>query len=413
MSQPFDFTVVGGGLLGLATARTLVTRWPGCRVAVLEKEDRWASHQSGRNSGVIHSGIYYQPGSMKARFCREGRERMLAFCQEHGVRHDMCGKVIVATEASQLPRLRELERRGQENGLELKWVEADDLTAIEPHVNGVAALYVGDAGIVDFPGVADVLARLAREGGAEIILGAEVTDIAEEDGRLRVSGSDFSHETRFLVNCGGLHSDRVGRMAGGTPPVRIVPFRGEYFELRPEKHHLVKGLIYPVPNPALPFLGVHLTRMINGSVHAGPNAVLAFSREGYTRWEVDGRDLKEALTFPGLWRLAGRFWKSAIHEVARSFSKALFAASCRKLVPEVQAADLTPSPAGVRAQALSREGKLVHDFIIEEGPRAVHVYNAPSPAATSSIRIAEGIVDRIPSEFHPRRPTEAVLSGSS
>lgn len=399
--------------MGLATAHTLAQRWPGCRIAVLEKESRWAAHQSGRNSGVIHSGIYYQPGSLKARYCREGRERMLAFVQEHGVRHDMCGKVIVATHPRELPRLRELEQRGTENGLELRWVEGDDLTEIEPHVNGVAALFVGDAGIVDFPGVADVLANLARDAGVEIHLGAEVTEITSTDRGLRVGGPDFSHETRFLVNCAGLHSDRVGRMAGGSPPVHIVPFRGEYFELRPEKHHLVKGLIYPVPDPALPFLGVHLTRMISGSVHAGPNAVLAFAREGYRRWDMSARDLGEIVSFPGLWRLVGRFWKSAIHETARSFSKGLFAASCRRLVPEVQAGDLTPSSAGVRAQALSAEGRLVHDFIIEEGPRAVHVYNAPSPAATSSIRIAEGIVDRIPSEFHPGRPTETVLSGST
>ena len=413
MSKPFDFTVVGGGLLGLATAHTLATRWPGSRIAVLEKEERWASHQSGRNSGVIHSGIYYKPGSMKAKFCREGRERMLAFCQEHDVRHDMCGKVIVATERSQLERLKELERRGTENGLELKWVEGEDLLAIEPHVKGIAAIYVKDAGIVDFPGVADTLARLGRDAGVEILLGSQVERIDQDSNGLRVSGPDFEVETRFLINCAGLHSDRIGRMAGGDPPVHIVPFRGEYFELRPEKHHLVKGLIYPVPDPALPFLGVHLTRMIKGSVHAGPNAVLAFSREGYDRWTMNAKDLGEIVTFPGLWRLAGRFWKSAIHEVTRSFSKSLFAASCRKLVPEVQAADLTPSPAGVRAQALSDEGHLVHDFIIEEGPRAIHVYNAPSPAATSSIRIAEGIVDRIPTDFHPRPMPGAVLAGSS
>ncbi len=413
MSKPFDFTVVGGGLLGLATAHTLATRWPGCGIAVLEKEARWAAHQSGRNSGVIHSGIYYEPGSLKARFCREGRERMLGFCQEHDVRHDMCGKVIVATEPGQLPRLRDLERRGRENGLELRWVEGDDLLAIEPHVKGIAAIYVKDAGIVDFPGVADALARLAEEAGAQILLGSRVTGIQQGPDGVRVTGPDFEHETRFLINCAGLHSDRIGRMAGGSPPVHIVPFRGEYYELRPEKHHLVKGLIYPVPDPALPFLGVHLTRMIKGSVHAGPNAVLAFSREGYRRWDIDAGDLREIVSFPGLWRLAGRFWKSAIHEVTRSFCKSLFAASCRKLVPEVEAADLTPSPAGVRAQALSDEGRLVHDFIIEEGPRAIHVYNAPSPAATSSIRIAEGIVDRIPSDFHPRPMPGAVFAGSS
>lgn len=387
--------VVGGGIVGLAVARELSGQ--GWRVTVLEKEPRWAAHQTGRNSNVIHSGLYYRPGSLKATMCRDGRSSMVAFAREHGVPVDVCGKLVVATGDHEVPRLRALHERGTANGVTVRMLDPAAAREYEPEVAAVAAMRVEETAVTDFPAVCAVLVRLLTAAGAELHTGVEVTGIHPADGgRVRVvtTGPEFTAD--LLVNCAGLHSDRVARMAGLRPGVRIVPFRGEYYQLRPERGHLVRGLIYPVPDPDLPFLGVHLTRMIDGSVHAGPNAVLALRREGYRWRDVSVADLAGTVVFPGFRRLARRYLRTGWHEVARSLSRRRFAAALARLVPAVEEADLLPCQAGVRAQAIARDGALVDDFLIETAPGQVHVLNAPSPAATSALEIAKGIVARVP-----------------
>jgi L-2-hydroxyglutarate oxidase len=391
----FDFVVIGGGIVGLSTARALLERHPGARLVVLEKEEGLARHQTGHNSGVIHSGIYYKPGSYKARFCREGARALVEFCRERGIEYEICGKVIVATETDELPLLDNLYERGLENGLEVEKIGPEELGEIEPHATGLAAIKVPSTGIVDFTEVAEAFAALVEEKGGELRAGTEVENVSETGRAVVVRTNRGAFRARTLVNCAGLHSDRVARLCGVETGARIVPFRGEYYELRPERRYLVKNLIYPVPNPNFPFLGVHFTRSIEGMVEAGPNAVLGLAREGYKKTDFDLGDFVEVLTYPALWRLARKNWRTGVGEIHRSFSKRAFVRGLKRLVPEVEEEDVVPISAGVRAQAIREDGALVDDFLIAEGRNSVHVLNAPSPAATASIPIGEEIARRI------------------
>jgi (S)-2-hydroxyglutarate dehydrogenase len=392
-----DAVIIGGGIVGLATGLALLAARPGATAIVLEKEATLAAHQTGRNSGVIHAGLYYKPGSLKARACARGRALLERFCEEHGVRFERCGKIVVATSPEEVPRLDELERRGRANGLTgVKRIGIEELREHEPNAAGVAALFVPETGIVDYKEVARAYAcELTRRGG-ELRTAARATAITRRDGRVIVESSAGVVEARVLVSCAGLASDRIARLAGLDIDVAIVPFRGEYWMLSPERAHLVKNLIYPVPDPAFPFLGVHFTRRIGDarSVEAGPNAVLAFKREGYTRASFDRHDAWAMATWPGFWRLGARHWRAGMEEQWRSLSRSAFARACAALVPEITEHDLAPGGAGVRAQAVARSGALVDDFSIAEGERMVHVLNAPSPAATASLAIGEEIAAR-------------------
>ena len=385
--------VVGAGIVGLATAHELARR--GHHVRVLEKEQRVAEHQTGNNSGVIHSGLYYPPGSLKARLGTAGAASMRDFAARHGVPVEICGKLVVATTEAQVPALRRLLERGTANGVPVRLVTPAEAREYEPHVQCVAALRVETTGIVDFRGVCAALVRLIEADGGQIGLGAAVTGIHASTGGVTVATGSEEIRADQLVNCAGLHSDRLARLAGLRPAVRIVPFRGEYFQLTPEAEHLVRGLIYPVPDPALPFLGVHLTKMVHGGVHAGPNAVLALAREGYTWTSVAPADVADYLRWPGLWRLGRRFWRTGVAEVRRSASRERFLASLRELVPALPDGCLVPAHAGVRAQALHRDGSLVDDFFVQRGTRQVHVLNAPSPAATAALEIGRLVADEV------------------
>lgn len=391
----YDYAVIGGGIIGLATARELITRHPGAKVVVLEKESRLAAHQTGHNSGVIHAGVYYAPGSMKARLGVAGRDSMEAFCREHGVRFEICGKLIVAVDASELSALAELERRAQENGVEIVRLSAADVHAIEPHVNCVAGLHSPRTGITDFAEVARKLAELVTAGGGEIRTNSAVTSIAAGDEQVALTVEGGVVSAAFAINCGGLQSDRLARMGGAQPDLRIVPFRGEYHDIGGASAGRVNSLIYPVPDPDFPFLGVHLTRGIDGHVHAGPNAVLATSREGYRKSDFRVRDFKDAVGYRGFWRLAARHPRPGLAEIRRSFSRRAFRKSVQRLVPEIAAKDLSRGGSGVRAQALTTDGRLFDDFAFFESPRMLHVCNAPSPAATASLEIAREIADRV------------------
>jgi L-2-hydroxyglutarate oxidase len=385
--------IIGGGIVGLAVAELLSRR--GVKVTVVEKEDRWAAHQTGHNSGVIHAGPYYKPGSLKALMCTAGNASMLAFAREHGIAHESCGKLIVAVEAGEIRRLTALAGRAVANGTPARLVSGEEARELEPHVNAVAALRVESTGIIDYGAVSRKLAELAEAQGARLLLGTEAVDIRVTDREVTVVHGSGSETADLLVNCAGLYSDRIAVMAGLRPKARIIPFRGEYYELVPGRRELVRGLIYPVPDPKLPFLGVHLTRMVDGSVHAGPNAVLALAREGYRWREVNAREALGAIAYPGFLRLAGRNLVTGAEELARSFSKHLFAASLARLVPEIQASDIVRAGAGVRAQAIMPDGSLAEDFIIQRAARQVHVLNAPSPAATSALEIARHIAAQI------------------
>jgi len=391
----FDFAVVGGGIVGLSTAKALLESHPGAGLVVLEKERGWARHQTGHNSGVIHSGIYYKPGSLKARFCREGAQALVEFCRERGIDYEICGKVIVAVEPDELPHLDNLYERGLRNGLEVERIGPEELKEIEPHASGLAAIKVPSTGIVDFAKVAEAFAALVEEKGGQLRASTEVERISETDGAVVMGTNRGTFRARALINCAGLQSDRVARLCGVDPKAKIVSFRGEYYELKPEKRYLVKNLIYPVPNPDFPFLGVHFTRSIDGIVEAGPNAVLGLAREGYRKTDFDFRDFVDELTYPALWRLARANWRTGIREIHRSFSKKAFVRGLKKLVPEIEDGDVIPIAAGVRAQALKEDGTLVDDFLIVEGKNSLHVLNAPSPAATASIPIGEEIAERV------------------
>ncbi|MFT7867838.1 MULTISPECIES: L-2-hydroxyglutarate oxidase [Amycolatopsis] len=390
-----NVVVVGGGIVGLAVAWELTRR--GLDVTVLEKESRWAAHQTGHNSNVVHAGLYYKPGSFKAQMSVAGNRSIVDFARQYGVPVEVCGKLVVATRESEIPALTTLAERAEANGVPAKQISPAEAREYEPEVACVAALRVESTGIIDFPAVCHTLVRLLDETGADLRLDSPAVAIrAGRNGGVEVATGDDVVQADALVNCAGLHSDRVARLAGLTPSAKIVPFRGEYYELKPDRRHLVKGLIYPVPDPTLPFLGVHLTRMLDGSVHAGPNAVLALRREGYRWRDFSAKDVAEVAAFPGAWRLARKYaFPTGLDEVRRSFSKKRFAASLVRLVPAVTEDDIVRHGSGVRAQAMRRDGSLVDDFLIETARDQVHVLNAPSPAATSALEIARHIADQV------------------
>ncbi|MFQ3544336.1 L-2-hydroxyglutarate oxidase [Halobacillus rhizosphaerae] len=392
----YQFLIIGGGIVGLSTAYSLVQKYPQAKIAVIEKEVEWASHQTGRNSGVIHSGVYYKPGSLKARMAKQGSASMVAFCKAHDIKHEVCGKVLVATEQEELPRMEALYERVQKNKLNVTKITREELLEIEPHVNGLAALKVPTTGIVDYKQVTETLASLIQEAGVDLFLGTKVKNLEEVQEEVVIDTNQGSFKSKYLINCAGLHSDRLVKMANIHTDLKIVPFRGEYFTLAKEKRHLVKGLIYPIPNPDFPFLGVHLTRMIDGSVHAGPNAVLSLKREGYHKTSFNPKDAMDIFTYPGFWKMAESNMKEGWKEIVRSFHKKTFVKSLQRLVPELEAKDVIPTHAGVRAQAMLKDGKLVDDFYIIRGKRSIHVCNAPSPAATASLEIGKEIVRQLP-----------------
>ncbi|WP_348266527.1 L-2-hydroxyglutarate oxidase [Edaphobacter paludis] len=391
-----EVAIIGAGIVGLATGLQLVKRFPGISLAVLDKEAKVAGHQSGHNSGVIHSGIYYKPGSLKARLCLEGAETMIRFCKEHGVPYELCGKLIVATREDELQRLQELYRRGEQNGLKgLEILSAEQITEYEPTAAGIRAIRVAGTGIVDFAKVTQKYAELITASGEAIYLSHEVTGLKRAHGTTVVETSQGSFEAKLVINCAGLQSDRVSRMANASLDLTIVPFRGEYYDLVPGKENCLRGLLYPVPDPQFPFLGVHFTRRIGGGIEAGPNAVLALEREGYTKTSFRFGDVLEYARFPGFWIMARRHWRMSMHEYHRSWSKASFVQELQRLMPNLTPADLIPGGAGVRAQALDRQGRLIDDFRFVHTDGMVHVCNAPSPAATASLVIGRYIVDTV------------------
>ena len=388
----FDIAIVGAGIVGLATAMDLATRRPDLRLVVLEKEGRVAAHQTGNNSGVIHAGLYYKPGSLKARMVVEGARRMVAFCQEHDLPYELCGKVVVATSEEELPRLEELHRRGTANGVPgLVKITAGEIAEHEPHAAGLHGLWSPNTGIVDYLAVTQKYAEIVAENGGEILLNTEVLAISQVSDGLVLQTTGQEVQTRSLVNCAGLQSDRIAKMMGSTHGLRIVPFRGEYYKLAPESQRLVRGLIYPVPDPQFPFLGVHYTKKVDGSVEAGPNAVLAFAREGYGKTDFSMGHVLGLLAFPGFWVMAAKYWRMGFGEMYRSWSKRAFVNALRILLPELSINDIAAGGAGVRAQAMDSKGNLLDDFSFIDSPRAIHVLNAPSPAATASITIGEVI----------------------
>lgn len=405
----YDFCVIGGGIVGLATAYRLNARYPGTSLVVVEKESGPSQHQSGRNSGVLHTGIYYKPGSLKAVTCRAGKKAMETFCQEHDVAFELCGKVIVATSEAELEQLDRILQRGEDNGVACLKIDAAELAVLEPHARGLAAIHVPEAGIVDYPGVCSRMVELLQQAGQTVHFNWKVCGIERSKEDVRVaSTTSQSVRAKFVVNCAGLYSDHVIKMAGDIPPARIVPFRGEYYELTEAASSLCRNLIYPVPDAAFPFLGVHFTRMVTGGVECGPNAVLALAREGYNWQTIRWGELCESLSYRGFQKLALRHWRMGAGEVWRSLSKPAFVRALQKLVPDIRSQHLKPCRAGVRAQALLADGSLVDDFLIQVNDRVAHVCNAPSPAATASLQIGEYIVDTIGNETL-RRPAELLV----
>jgi L-2-hydroxyglutarate oxidase len=390
----YDVVIIGGGVVGLGVGLEITRRFPQLRLLLLEKEDRVARHQSGHNSGVIHSGVYYKPGSLKARLCVSGAAAMVEFCREHGIAHNVCGKVIVATQEGELPRLEELRRRGEANGLTgLRLIGPEELREIEPHTTGLQALVVPSTGVTDYARVCEKYAELISARGGTVLTTAAATGIRRSANEIVVEASKGAFAADSLINCAGLFADRISRMSGDEPGVMIVPFRGEYYDLVPERASLVRALIYPVPDPQFPFLGVHFTRRITGKVDAGPNAVLALAREGYRHTDISVRDLASSIAFPGFWRMARKHWRNGLDEWHRSLSKAAFVRALQRLLPEIEEKDLVPGGSGVRAQALKPDGALVDDFQFVTSGKVLHVLNVPSPAATASLMIGRAIVD--------------------
>jgi L-2-hydroxyglutarate oxidase len=394
-----DLIIIGGGIVGLATAYRFLERFPGKTVTVLEKEADIAKHQTGRNSGVMHSGIYYRPGSLKALNCRAGKKAMEEFCTKENIPFDLCGKIIVAVQESELPRMEALLERGPQNGVVCNRITPEQIREIEPHCVGLAGIHVPEAGVVDYARVCRRLAEIITEQGSRVVTTAQATAIKRDTGRAVVETAAGPFAAKQIVNCAGLYSDRVTRLSGARPSAMVVPFRGEFYALRPEGQYLVKALIYPVPDPAYPFLGVHFTKRMTGMIECGPNAVLAFAREGYKNTTVNLRDLGETLTYPGFWRLAIKYWRIGANEMHRSFSKRAFVRALQRLVPEIKSEYLDWAPAGVRAQTVSPDGKMVDDFVIDETDHVVNVENAPSPAATASLNIGKLVVDRLAPRF--------------
>lgn len=390
-----DVAIIGGGIVGLAVAWQVTQQQPGKKVLVLEKENALARHQTGHNSGVLHSGIYYKPGSLKAENCREGKKAMERFCAEHGIDYDVCGKVIVAVAEDEIPRLERILERGQQNRVKCEMIDAGRLRELEPHAAGVKAIWVPEAGIVNYGQVCRKLADLVQEREGRIETNSRVTAIRHDGQGATLVTSKGDFQAACVVNCAGLHCDRVTRMGGTEPEAKIVPFRGEYYKLKPEAYQLCRNLIYPVPDPSFPFLGVHFTRMIEGGVECGPNAVLAFAREGYRKTDINLRDLCESLGYSGFRKLAARYWRTGMGEMWRSLSKGAFVRALRRLIPEIRREHLVPGGAGVRAQAVTPEGDMVDDFLIVDGERIINVNNAPSPAATSSLNIGRLIAEKV------------------
>ena len=389
-------TIIGGGIIGLATAFQLGKKLPEASITALEKEPAVGQHQSGHNSGVLHCGLYYKPGSMKAKLAVTGIRQMIAFCQEHGIPHEVCGKLVVAATADEIPRLNDLYERGQQNGLSgLRKLGPAEMREIEPHVGGVAAIRVPEEGIADYPAVCKTLAQCLVATGGKVITQASVTRLRRKSAQWIAETSAGEFESDFIVNCAGLHCDRVCSLAGDKPALKVIPFRGEYYALKPERQYLVRNLIYPVPDPRFPFLGVHFTRLIHGGIEAGPNAVLAFAREGYRKSDFSARDFIGTLTYPGFWRFFRNYPRVCFDELRRSFSKELFCKSLKALVPEVRPEDLAPGGAGVRAQAIAPNGETLQDFRFVRSDRALHVLNAPSPGATASLAIGQEIANEL------------------
>ncbi len=399
MTQTYDITIIGGGIVGTATALSILKE-KSVNLLLLEAESSLAVHQTGNNSGVIHSGLYYKPGSLKALNCTTGRELMYAFCLEHSLPFDKCGKIVVATNKDEIPALNMLEERGKANGLTgIKRISPSEIKEHEPYSSGIDGLFVPQTGIVDYVAVTNKYAELIREKGGEIKTSSKLSSTKNDGTDLILFTDHDEYRTKFVVNCGGLQSDRIAKLFGVDPKLQIIPFRGEYYQLKKKKEYLVKNLIYPVPDPQFPFLGVHFTRMINGGVEAGPNAVLAFKREGYRKTDLSFRDIFEMKMYPGFWKMAAKYYKMGFQEYRRSFSKELFVQSLQKLLPDIQKDDIVVGSAGVRAQALERDGKLVDDFRIVEAKRMVHVLNAPSPAATASLSIGKTISEIVIKRF--------------
>ena len=396
----YDVIVIGGGIVGLATALKLTEKKKDIKLMLIEKESKLCAHQTGNNSGVIHSGIYYKPGSLKAINCRKGYRQLIDFCDLHNISYELCGKVIVATDQNQLTGLENLYKRGLENGLKgLRMVSKEELNAIEPHVRGIRGIVVPETGIVNYTTIAQKYAELIQQNGSSINLDEKVIRIVPEKSSVRVETNRGNYETRLIVNCAGLYSDKIARMTGQQIDVKIIPFRGEYFKIKKEKHSLVKNLIYPVPDPNFPFLGVHFTRMIEGGIEAGPNAVLAFAREGYKKLQISLPELTETLMWPGFQKVASKYWRTGFGEMYRSFSKSAFTKALQQLIPEIEKDDLEAGGAGIRAQACDRSGGLIDDFLIYENEHAVNVCNAPSPAATSSLSIGDTVSDLVLKRF--------------
>lgn len=392
----FDICIIGGGIVGLASAYQLSKKHPKLKLAVLEKETSLAKHQTGHNSGVLHTGIYYKPGSLKAINCRNGKQAMEQFCKEQGIDHELCGKIIVALNDEEVPRMQNIFQRGQENGVNCKIISREEMLEIEPHVAGVQAIHVPECGIVNYKQVCLRLGEIIQKKEEnKIFLGHQVTKIRNMATSLVVETDKQQIECKHLINCGGLHSDKLTKLGGQKPPAKIIPFKGEYFELKEDAKHLCKNLIYPVPDPAFPFLGVHFTRMIDGTVECGPNAVLAFGREAYGKFDLNIKDLLESITYPGFQKMAIKHWKMGWGEMWRSYNKGAFVKALRRLIPEIEAKDLSSAPAGIRAQAVSPGGALVDDFLIENNDRIINVCNAPSPAATASLNIGSTIMAQL------------------